>query len=196
MEGVILAAGKSSRTSPDCKLAFELAGQTLLERSIAGMNPFCTQIYVVTGAHADVVGSILHGREGMTLVHNPNFATGMYGSVKAGLRRTCADRVFLLPGDCPFVEAEVYAALLAAEGEILVPIWQEKAGHPVLLRRSVISELLQDNTFENLRQFIAAHQPIQIEVSCPGILVDIDTLEEYQQVLSQLPSTDDRRLKR
>ena len=49
-ESVILAAGASKRTAPDCKQAFDIGGQTLLELSIRSMAPFCDQIYVVTGS--------------------------------------------------------------------------------------------------------------------------------------------------
>jgi molybdenum cofactor cytidylyltransferase len=185
-EGIILAAGWSGRTAPGCKLSLDLSGQTMLERSVGSMMPFCAHIYVVTGAHRETVEGILCGRAGITPVHNPDFEAGMYGSVKAGLRRTCADRVFMLPGDCPFVTAEVYAALLAAEGEIVLPTWQGRTGHPVLLQRTAVSKLLQDNTCENLRKFIEAHHPVQVAVDCPGILTDIDTMEDYRQALRQM----------
>jgi molybdenum cofactor cytidylyltransferase len=193
VDGIILAAGLSSRTAPDCKLAYKLAGQTLLERSIGSMKPFCITVFVVTGAHAETVAGILHGREGIMLVHNPDFGAGMYGSVKSGLRCTCADGVFLLPGDCPFVTPEVYAALLKVEGEIVLPTWQGCAGHPVLLRRSIIPELLHDDICENLRQFIAVRHPKRIAVNCPGILTDIDTVEAYRQALLQMSVTDEWR---
>ncbi|NLF28693.1 MAG: nucleotidyltransferase family protein [Clostridiales bacterium] len=185
-EGVILAAGRSSRTAPDCKLVFRLAGRTMLERSVESMRPFCARIYVVTGAHAETVADILRGREGVLLVHNPDFAAGMYGSVKAGLRRTHADKVFVLPGDCPLVEPGVYAALLAADGEIVLPEWKGRAGHPVLLNRSVIPALLRDEACESLRQFIAAYGSTRVAVDCPGILTDIDTVEAYKIALERL----------
>jgi molybdenum cofactor cytidylyltransferase len=193
VEGVILAAGRSSRTAPDFKLAFKLAGRTMLEKSVAGMLPFCAEVFVVTGAHAEAVEGILRGHAGVTLVHNPDFGAGMYGSVKSGLRRTQGDKVFLLPGDCPFVTPEVYAALLAADGEIVLPAWRGRAGHPVLLCRSAVSELLRDGVCGSLRQFIAARNPERVEVDCPGILTDIDTPEAYQQALRQMPGTYDRR---
>lgn len=186
MEGVVLAAGNSSRTAPECKLALKLGGRTLIEMSVAGMKPFCGEIFVVTGAHAVAVANILRGQAGITLVHNPEYMSGMYGSVKAGLRRTRADAVFLLPGDCPFAAPEVYAKLLAAEGEIVLPTWQGRAGHPALLRRSAIDELLRDGTCETLWQFIATHHPGRAAVDCPGILTDIDTLEAYQKALRGL----------
>lgn len=191
-EGVILAAGLSSRTAPACKLLFKLAGQTILERSISSMEPFCSHIFVITGAHEAAVANSLCGREGITLVHNLYYNTGMYESYKAGLRCTNADNVFLLPGDCPFVRPEVYAALLAVEGDIVLPVWHGHAGHPVLLRRSVISEVPNDNISMSLHHYIIAHHPTWVAVDCPGILTDIDTIEEYRKALGQLPLKGER----
>ncbi len=186
IEGVILAAGRSKRTAPEWKLGFALDGQTVLERSVRSMRPFCIRIFIVTGAHAKAVGDLLRGQAGVTLVHNPDFASGMYGSVKTGLRCTDADAVFVLPGDCPFVPPEVYSALLNAQGGIAVPVWQGHAGHPVLLDRPACSELLNDDTCQTLRQFIASRQHTLVEVDCPGILMDIDTNEEYLGALRQV----------
>ena len=185
-EGVILAAGASERTAPDCKLAFDIGGQTLLEISIRSMAPFCTQIYVVTGSHEETVAGILQGQEGIRLVNNPDHALGMYSSVKAGLRHTIASEVFLLPGDCPFVTSEVYTALIEAKGTIVVPVWHGHMGHPVLLRRGAIQELLEDTTCDSLREFIGKRRSWKVPVSCKDILRDIDTREDYRQALQDL----------
>ena len=186
VEGVVLAAGRSSRTAPDNKLGLMLAGETMLMRSIASMRPFCERIFVVTGAHLETVVDILRGQAGITFVHNEDFALGMYSSVKAGLQRAAADAVFVLPGDCPFVTPEVYAALLREQGEIVLPVWQGHAGHPVLLRRAVVSALLLDKACGTLRLFIASRPSKRVDVDCPGILMDINTKEAYRQALTQM----------
>lgn len=186
VEGVVLAAGRSSRTSPDNKLGLMLAGEAMLMRSIAGMRPFCERIFVVTGAHPEAVADILRGQAGITFVHNPDFALGMCSSVRVGLQRTKADEVFVLPGDCPFVTPEVYAALLRVQGEIVLPVWQGHTGHPVLLRRAAVSALLLDRACETLRRFIASRPSKRVDVDCPGILLDINTKEAYRRALDQM----------
>ena len=185
-EGVILAAGASERTAPDCKLAFDIGGQTLLELRIRRMAPFCDQIYVVTGFHGETVAGIPPGREGGTRVNKPHHKLGMDRSVKAGLRRTTSSEVFLLPGDCPFVTSEVYTALLETKGRIVVPVWNGHMGHPVLLRREAIQEILEDSACESLREFIGQRRPRKVPVSCKDILRDIDTREDYRQALQDL----------
>ena len=190
-DGIILAAGSSSRTAPDCKLALILGGQTVLEKSIASMKPFCSQIYVITGAYRNLVESLIREQRNITPVYNPDHRSGMYGSVKAGLRSTAADQVWILPGDCPFVTADIYSLLLAAEGEIVVPVWHGQAGHPVLLKRSAVQDILRDTLHESLRQYISAHPHQQVEVFSCGILKDIDTKEDYRQSLIRMERADD-----
>lgn len=160
----------------------------MLERSIRCLLPFCARVFVVTGAHEAAISIILRGIEGVTPVYNPDFALGMYSSVKAGLRQTAAGDVFLLPGDCPFAAPESCAALLAAKGEIVVPVWRGRAGHPVLLRRAAIREIVCDSAHESLRAFIAARHPTPVAVSCDGILRDIDTEEDWRQAWDCLPA--------
>jgi molybdenum cofactor cytidylyltransferase len=182
VEGIVLAAGCSNRTRPDCKLAFMLGGLTVLERSIRSMKPFCSRVFVVTGAYRDLIEDIVNRLEGVVPVYNPHFSAGMYESVKTGLRAAAADKVLILPGDCPFVGSKVYAALLAEKGDIILPEWRRQTGHPVLLTRAIVLELLCDDRYESLRQFIAAHPHKRVAVDDAGIFKDIDTLEEYRQV--------------
>ena len=193
IQGVILAAGYSSRTAPDCKLALMLNGQTVLERSIRSMQPFCSQIYVVTGAHEKLITAIIQGQKGITPVKNPDFISGMYGSVKTGLRCTTGDRVWILPGDCPFITPEVYMKLLAASEEIVLPEWQGQTGHPVLMNRSAVSAVVRDDRYESLHQFISAHTYKKVSVPCAGILMDIDTQKQYRQAQRQTTKINDRR---
>lgn len=186
VEGVVLAAGRSSRTRPDCKLALMLGGRTLLERSVQSMRPYCSRVFVVTGAHRALTESLVQNLGGVTPVYNAEFAGSMLDSVRTGLRAADADKVLILPGDCPFVGPTVFAALLAQQGDVILPEWRGQTGHPVLLTRPMVSELLRGGGYESLRQFFAAHPHRRVAVDDAGILRDIDTLEEYRQALWEL----------
>lgn len=185
VDGVILAAGWSSRTAPEVKLGYSIAGRSLLEMSISSLRPFCARLYVVTGAHQLAVMELLRGQDTLTPVYNPDFAAGMYGSVKAGLRCTEASAAFVLPGDCPFASPEVMEALLACQDDVVLPCWKGQTGHPVLLRRRAIGEVLKDNSCQSLREFVRQHGHTGVPVDCPGILTDIDTPEDYRQALNR-----------
>ena len=81
--------------------------------------------FITQSGDADLAAewqSILNGQAGIAFVHNPDFASGMYGSVKSGLRQTCADAVF---HERPFPRAAaVGEQLVAYIDEIADIFWQ------------------------------------------------------------------------
>ena len=181
IEGVILAAGLSSRAGTN-KLILKINGKTILERCIKAMNPFCSRIIIVGGHRIEDIKKILVKYPKIELIYNHNYQDGMYSSVKEGFRRSKADRVFLIPGDYPFISRKTYADMLTIDQDIIVPIYQGKKGHPLLIKRQLIRELLQDNICKTLRDFTNKKGITLIKVQDPGILIDIDTKEDYNEI--------------
>jgi molybdenum cofactor cytidylyltransferase len=128
VEGVVLAAGLSRR-SGQFKMALPLGDKTLIEVTIDGMLPFVDRVIVVVGWLAERLRVLLAGRRNVDLVYNERYREGMFSSVRAGIAQVRAARFFLLPGDQPLVQAEVYARLLTAEGAIAIPTYHGKKGH-------------------------------------------------------------------
>jgi len=179
IEGVVIAAGRSTRTEGRNKLTLLLDGQTVIHRSVSSLMPFCNRIYVVTGHRENEVVEALPYRPNIIIVHNPHYDDGMFSSILLGFGKVEADYCFLLPGDCPFVDRKAIKAMLEHPRDILVPRYCSKPGHPVLLSRQTISKMLSAKGYVSLRAFIAANNPEYIDVDCPGILLDIDTMEDY-----------------
>lgn len=184
VEGLIVAAGQSRRTLPYYKMTLDLGGKTLVERAMASMEPYCEHIIVVTGYQGDLVRSALQGHPKVELVDNPNYQEGMFSSMKTGLPYIKGDRFFFLPGDYPIISPSVYEAMLAVDYEIVVPVHEGQTGHPVLLKYSVIERIFDSPEITSLREFIRQRDPCYLEVNCPGILIDIDTMEDYQRALA------------
>ncbi|CZR08892.1 nucleotidyltransferase family protein [Trichococcus ilyis] len=191
-EGVILAAGKSSRMAGKSKMTLDLAGRTVIQRSIASLQPFCSRIIVVTGFHAEAVRESAGHSAQAVFVHNPDCEKGMFSSLRLGLRHTEGERVLILPGDCPFIAYEVPEKLLAAKGDIVLPAYRGKRGHPVLLSRPVIESLLADEECQSLREYIQANEAEIIAVDRPEILWDIDTPEDYAKAVDYFQSKEQR----
>jgi len=64
------------------------------------------------------------------------------------------------------------------------PAYQGVNGHPALFRTSVIRDLLETpNKYGNLREFAATRRCKIIEVSDPGIVMDIDTGSDYRRAV-------------
>lgn len=191
-EGVILAAGKSTRMAGEAKMAMDLSGKSVIQRSIDSLRPFCSRIVVVTGFHAEaVMESAGHSPEAV-FMHNPDFGKGMFSSLRLGLRHAKGERILILPGDCPFITREVCEKLLQGEGDIVLPAYQGKHGHPVLLSRRAIEGLLADENCQSLQEYIQANEPEIIAVDHPEILWDIDTPEDYAKAADYFQAKEQR----
>lgn len=184
VEGVILAAGLSRRAG-QYKMTLPLGDRTVIEHTLAGMAEVVERIYVVIGHQAKRLRELLAGRPRVELVMNEDYQSGMFSSVKAGIARVRAERFFLLPGDHPLVEANVYRALLRSDGEIVIPTFQGRKGHPVLLRSGLIPEILAQPPDATLRDYIARKGHVTVEVADEGILLDIDTLDDYHALVAR-----------
>lgn len=178
IEGIILAGGFSSRAGA-YKLTLELGGKTVIEHCIEGMYETCSRIIVVGGYKVNHLTPILDKYFKIELVYNKNYETGMFSSVIEGLKHMKGDRIFLIPGDYALVSNDVYESLLKVKSEIVLPTYQGMNGHPVLMDKRMSNLLLSSTNYSNLREFITDQEFNTVEVKSPGILMDIDTQEDY-----------------
>src|SRR5262249_43101369 len=120
------------------------------------------------------------------IVENPDYASGMASSLKAGLAALPADidGVLVLLADMPRVDAAVLDRLIAAfnpvEGRaICLPTWEGKRGNPVLWARRFSPEMPTLAGDVGARHLIGQHGELVAEVamSDDAVLVDIDTPE-------------------
>lgn len=183
VEGLVVAAGESRRTGDRYKMTLDLGGQTLIETTVASLAPWCDRVIVVTGHNRELIDSIFCTNKQVVVINNPDYQEGMYSSIKTGLPLIEAERFFFLPGDMPLVSADVFQKMLEIESEVVVPVHNQRRGHPVLLRKNAIGKILDSSDITNLRDFIATQNPCFLEVDCPGIGLDIDTMDDYQQAL-------------
>ena len=196
MFSIIPAAGHSTRMGRP-KLSLPLGGRTVLERVIdslraAGVNPL-----VVLGPHVWELSAPALAAGAMVL-ELPEPTPHMRVTVEAGLafledfHPLPQDPWLLVPADHPALDAELIRKLIAEfarrpECSIAVPTFQGKRGHPALIRwnhaagiRAFAPELGL-NTY--LRQF--ANQTLELSVSSPDVLVDLDTPEAYERLLAR-----------
>jgi len=181
--GIILAAGASSRANTN-KLLLEYEGQPLIIHAIRGMLPFVYEIIVVTGRYHEQLCEALKDVKGIRIVRNPDYERGMFSSLLTGLHYI-DDDVFILPGDCPFVSETTYELLLESQGNIVVPEYKGIKGHPLLIRKPLLLKLRQAGIDYNLRSFRDEHGYETLRVDDPNIIVDIDTMGDYQSYINQ-----------
>ncbi|WP_116950672.1 nucleotidyltransferase family protein [Jiangella endophytica] len=179
--GLVLAAGSGSRYGgPKALVRYE--GSRLVDRAVRLLSGGgCAPVVVVSGAVSlSVPGAIV--------VHNPDWATGMGSSLRAGLRAlswsVTADAVVVALVDQPWVGVEAVKRLRqvwsSAAGEVSVAVatYEGRRGNPVLLARPVWPEVaaLADGDV-GARPFLRAHPELVTAVDCTGTgtSADVDT---------------------
>lgn len=181
IEGIVLAAGLSKRAGI-FKMELMLQNKTMIEQSIQGMYNICSKIIVVGGYRIERIRKILKNYSKVKIVLNRNYKNGMFSSVKTGILHIKSDKFFLLPGDVPFVKKEVYKKMLSIQGDIVIPSYKARKGHPVLIKSYLINEILAEPENSNLKRFINKKGYSLVEVEDKAILIDIDTLEDYNKL--------------
>ncbi len=187
-EGIILAAGLSSRVGTN-KLVLNIDGVTVIEKCILGMYDICSRIIVVSGHRAEDIKNILDKYPKVELIYNSSYKDGMFSSVKKGLANVKEERFFLIPGDYPLVSKETYGKMLKLDEEIVIPIYNGKRGHPLLMKSYLIKELFTDGSCKTLRDFVRNRGFTPIYVRDSGILKDIDTMEDYISIIKDLKAS-------
>ena len=163
-------------------MTLKIQGRFLLQHCLDGMYAVCERIIVVGGHKIEALQPVLAGYKKVQLVYNSEYLEGMYSSVKKGLAFLRGERFFLIPGDYPAVSQAVYRRLLTATGDIVVPTWAGRTGHPVLIRTRLGEEIRQSETHSSLRDFIAYKGYEAVAVADEGIVMDVDTAEDYNRI--------------
>lgn len=185
IEGIILAAGLSTRARTN-KLLLDIGGKTLIEKCILGMYDICSKIIVVGGHRVEEISNILSLYSKVELIYNHNYLDGMFSSVTKGLSEIKSEKFFLIPGDYPAIKKRTYDEMLKLDEDIIIPVYNGRRGHPLLMKSCLINELLENPCYNTLRDFIDEKGFNSVSVNDPGILMDVDTIKDYNKILSYL----------
>ncbi len=183
IEGIILAAGLSSRAA-SYKMTLSFNNKTVIENTIDNMLDFCKRIIVVGGHRIENLQPIVEKYNKVELVLNEDYMQGMYSSVQRGMSCIRENRFFFTPGDYPLVEPEVYRELLMHKAPVVIPTFEGRKGHPILFSRNIIDDVLYDTQYKTLREVIRGKYTVLTEVNCRGIIMDLDTIEDYKMMIA------------
>jgi molybdenum cofactor cytidylyltransferase len=185
--GLILAAGESSRMGND-KALLRYRDGTFLETIVAALREAeIERIAIVLGHHADEIRRAVN-LQNAEVVFNADYARGQTSSLQAGLRslRTPElEAVILCLVDHPAVSSSTVHKLVehfrASSSPVVIPTFQGRRGHPVLIARALFDELLGLGSNEGANTVLRKHRNEKslVEVGDSGILLDIDTAEAY-----------------
>lgn len=182
IEAVVLAGGLATRAGGD-KMRLKIGDNSLIQRSVLAFLNVCTRVIVVLGHRADEVKDELDGSKfkNVDFVHNQRYEQGMFSCVKAGVREIRGERFFLTPGDYPFIKESICENMLREQGEIIIPSFKNKCGHPILLDSSLRDEILNEDEASNLRKVLERRRldVRYYEADSEDVLFDIDTKDDY-----------------
>jgi molybdenum cofactor cytidylyltransferase len=145
------------------------------------------EIIVVLGRDSEELLRILSGLP-IKVVFNEEPDSDMAGSVRIGLRAVnpYASGVLVCLSDHPLISEETLQNLLRLHSEapdkIIIPVYKEKRGHPTLFPIHVIDEIFKGGTLKDIVNRDTARIRI-IEVMDEGVIIDIDTMEDYERAI-------------
>ena len=192
---IVLAAGRSTRMGGPNKLLAEVGGKPLVR--IAAEQALASRarpVVVVTGHQRGEVEAALKGLP-VTFTHNPDFAQGLSGSLKAGLAALPAevDGAIVCLGDMPQVDAALIERLIAAfdpeKGAlVVVPTIAGKRGNPVVWSRRFFGDLARLEGDVGARHLIGSYPEalVEVPVTGRGALVDVDTPDALRAVKAEI----------
>lgn len=187
---ILLAAGKSRRMG-SCKQLLTLGDKTVIGRCLeALLAGGATDIVVVISEAGQSVAEAIDGYPVRTVV-NPVDDGDMASSVRVGRDSLAADASGAIISLCdyPLVSVGTIAGLIREHNSmpdrIIIPCHNAKRGHPLLFPRALLDQLAPGMILRDLvrKQAQMIHN---FETDDQGILIDMDTPEDYQRICTMI----------
>ena len=190
--GIILAAGESTRFGKPKQLLdwkgepfVRAVARTALE---AGLSP----VVVITGANSEQVESVVKNLD-VIVVRNDDWKNGQSSSIKTGINKLISSNsevgsaIFLL-ADQPQITTSILPALIEKHAEglhpIVAPLVLDQRANPVLFDRVTFPDLLSIEGDVGGRAIFHKHQVEYLPWHDDRMLLDVDTPEHYQRLIS------------
>lgn len=191
--GLILAAGESSRMGADKPLLM-YRGQTFLENIIATLRQAGIQrVVVVLGHNAEMIQQSINLAT-VEVVINRDYHRGQTSSLQAGLHllaKSEPDGIVVCLVDHPAISPDTVQTLIrhfkSTGKPVVIPQLQGKHGHPVLMGKELFSGLQALGPDQGADSVIHRFRDRTefIDVTDPGILLDVDDPESYLRLTAQ-----------
>jgi molybdenum cofactor cytidylyltransferase len=188
---IILAAGNSSRLG-EPKQLLTYQGKSLIRRiAEAGIEAIGDPVIIVTGSNAALIENELLP---LPCHHafNADWQEGMSSSIRTGITKLLeiapnVTGVILAVSDQPFVASSLFKDLIekakTENAGIVACAYGDTLGTPVLFTRKYFDELLSLTGAEGAKKLLKMHRNDVVSHSFPLGTVDIDTREDYQNLI-------------
>jgi molybdenum cofactor cytidylyltransferase len=192
VSAIVLAAGTSTRMGR-AKQLLPLGGTTVLAQTLDKVRSArVAEIILVLGASAEAIRQQLPPSllDGLKVVVNQAYVKGMASSLHEGLAALDqrSDAALIILGDQPFIRPQTLGQIVdgyrRSRAKIVIPSYQGNRGNPVLLDRSVFSEVMALEGDVGCRAIFGNHLEaiLKVEVEDKGVLLDIDDQDDYERL--------------
>ena len=192
---IILAAGSSSRFGSTKQLV-HFKGKTLLQHTIeeateAGAEP----IVVVTGANANEISKEIKN-EKIEIVFNKDWEQGMALGIIIGLKKAISlnnkmEKAIIAVCDQPFISSSLFQQLYQKQNEsakyIVACCYADTIGTPALFTQKYFDVLMKLKGDEGAKKLMKTYSEDVAMVDFPKGYIDIDTKEDYENLLNGDP---------
>ncbi|HZV20854.1 MAG TPA: nucleotidyltransferase family protein, partial [Hyphomicrobiales bacterium] len=182
-----LAAGLSTRMGGPNKLLQPYRGEPLLAHVLRVASSLSFRdCLAITGRDAEAIEALAKSFS-VRCVKNERYRDGLGNSIAAGadaLERD-VEGVFVVLGDMPGIDAAIYRRLMNVyrPGAIVLPVYKESRGHPVLFCSSYRRELAGLSGDEGARSILKrnAGAVLEIKTENAGVLRDLDVPADFER---------------
>ena len=184
---ILLAAGRSRRLGA-FKPLLPFGAETVIESCINNLlSAGVGEIIIVVGHRADELRARLAYLP-VRFALNDEAESEMGVSIARGVEHLSdeAKAVLIALGDQPAVTAREIGSVVAAHRQtgarLVVPVWEGRGGHPVLVSLEFRASLLNLDARRGLRALFEAHagEVLRLPVASQYIARDMDTWEDYR----------------
>ena len=188
VSAIILGAGLSRRMGTENKLFLPVDGKAMIECVIEKVQASKAEEILIVGSHLSMDRLARFRDQRTTLIDNPDYENGMTSSIQAGVRKATGDGYLICLGDQPTIQERTYDRLIDAFQKnpetIILPYYERVKGNPVLFPKTYRQAILSHPALEGCKEIIQKHRQhvLEVEVRDPGILLDVDTKEDYRRL--------------
>jgi molybdenum cofactor cytidylyltransferase len=182
------------------KLLLPWGSSTVIEAVIAGLIECgIAEIVVSLGRDAEKIEQCL-GNSPVRFVYNPHHREGMSTSIVQGVKHLPegTDGIMIPLADMPAVRPSTLKGLCARFREhdgrsIVVPVYEERQGNPVIFPGSFRSELLLLDGDRGAKALLNRHaeRVVRVPTDDPGVCMDIDTMQAYEEMTNDGMTNDE-----
>ena len=178
---IVLAAGFSSRFGSSKLLAHLSNGKSIFQQTVERIAEAFPERFVIT--RPEMVAALQELAKGTSILSFEHADQGMGATLAFAAQQIGDwDGCLVCLGDMPFIETSTYRRIAdnITADSIVTPTFNSKIGNPAAFGKNFFTDLgaLTGDTGGRKLTSIYPQAVRELQVSDPGILQDIDTLEE------------------